>query len=47
MKRSPRTCDPISILDLVRKTGEPKEWRIYEVPEYVDNAQRVSEQTEV
>jgi len=26
-------------LDVVRKLGEPKEMRIYEVPEYVDNAQ--------
>jgi hypothetical protein len=25
-------------LDVVRKIGEPKELRIYEVPEYVDNA---------
>jgi heme-degrading monooxygenase HmoA len=25
-------------LDVVRKVGEPKELRIYEVPEYVDNA---------
>jgi hypothetical protein len=25
-------------LDVVRKLGEPKEMRIYEVPEYVDNA---------
>ena len=24
-------------LDVVRKIGEPKELRIYEVPEYVDN----------
>jgi len=24
-------------LDVVRKLGEPKELRIYEVPEYVDN----------
>lgn len=24
--------------DVVRKIGEPKELRIYEVPEYVDNA---------
>lgn len=26
-------------LDVVRKIGQPKEVRIYEVPEYVDNAQ--------
>ncbi len=26
-------------LDVVRKVGEPRELRIYEVPEYVDNAQ--------
>ncbi|HEY2865360.1 MAG TPA: YdhR family protein [Casimicrobiaceae bacterium] len=25
-------------LEVVRKLGEPKELRIYEVPEYVDNA---------
>ena len=25
-------------LDVVRKLGQPKELRIYEVPEYVDNA---------
>ena len=25
-------------LDVVRKMGEPKELRIYEVPEYVDNS---------
>ena len=25
-------------LDVVRKIGEPRELRIYEVPEYVDNA---------
>ena len=24
--------------DVVRKIGEPKDFRIYEVPEYVDNA---------
>ena len=27
-------------LEVVRKLGEPKELRIYEVPEYVDNATR-------
>jgi len=29
-------------LDVVRKVGEPKELRIYEVPEYVDNAEVTS-----
>jgi hypothetical protein len=28
----------VLVAKVVRKLGEPKEFRVYEVPEYVDNA---------